>query len=182
MRTNQKSSAIKQWWSLGLLFMVCLGSLWYYTASDIKIEQMLSAHKWQSVSVSEIEPREQTHSSNLQNLQRLESTSQVIFLPNKTFSRFTHLTLESDDSENVLQLHISETGNWQVSGKYLQTEITDISDVVSGNNGLLNPEELDYIRHYYIIDSKQSRKLDVLNNKSILLTSLNNGSSILVAQ
>ncbi len=173
---------IQTWWPLLLLLSSLAASSWYYIASDLKIERMLSSHKWQSIGASEIEINAKEQLTTLHGLKYYESTSQVIFLPNKTFSRFTHLVLESNTSTTPLQIHISETGTWQVSGKYLQTEIVDISDVISGNNELFTEEELEYLRHYYIIDSKQSRKLDVIDSKSILLTSLNNGSSIIVAQ
>nr|WP_086937510.1 regulatory protein ToxS [Thaumasiovibrio occultus] len=167
-----------------LLLIASLGaSAWYYLDSDHRIERMLSQNKWQSAEASNIELKAGFMPLGpLEGLNRLEQTTQMVFMPNRSFSRFTHLILQREDDSVPLQVHISETGHWEVSGGYLQMEISDFSDVVSSHTDTFSDEELAFIRQYYLIDSKQSRRVDVLSPQTILLTSLNNGSRIMVAQ
>ncbi|WP_413110569.1 regulatory protein ToxS [Thaumasiovibrio sp. DFM-14] len=176
-------AVFKQWWPVMVCVLSLCGSIWYYMGSDRKVEVLLSNNKWQSISLSEVELTEtlQMKHAALRDLKRIEQTTQVIFLPNKMFSRFTHLKLTSVEGGAPLNIQISEAGSWQVSGKYLQTEIIDFSDVTSGNSSLFNQKDLDFIRNYYLIDSKQSRKLDIIDDNTLLLTSVNNGSSLLVS-
>lgn len=87
------------------------------------------------------------------------------------------MKLFSDDQE-PLTLHISESGTWNISGGYLLTEPGEFKDITSGSNKDFQKKQLTAIRKMFRMDARQSRRIDVLNEKSLLLTSLTYGSTI----
>ncbi|KHT63160.1 membrane protein [Photobacterium gaetbulicola] len=166
---------IYQYWAFILVGLSALFSAWLYYSSDYKLEQLLISREWQSRTVSRIE---ETELEQLGMLRRVEQTSHVVYLPNSTYSRITLMRLFSDN-EQPLTIHISESGNWDVSGKYLLTEPTEFKDITSGTNEDFQPEHLTIINKLYRMDAQQSRRMDIINEKTILLTSLSYGSHIL---
>lgn len=165
----------RRYWAFLLLAGSVMFSTWLYFASDYKQQQLLMSREWQSSSVSRIEP---TKLEKLGMLRRVEQSSHVVYLPNQTYSRLTLLKLFSQ-SEQPLTLHISETGQWDLSGGYLLTTPVEFKDVTSGENQDFKPEHLNVIRQIFRMDAQQSRRIDMLNEKALLLTSLNYGSNIL---
>ncbi|GHA48297.1 regulatory protein ToxS [Photobacterium aphoticum] len=152
-------------------------SSWLYFSGDYKQSQLLMSKEWQSISTSHIEA---TELEDLGMLRRVEQNSHVVYLPNHTYSRITLVNLYSDE-EKPLTLHMSESGQWDISGGYLLTEPLEFKDITSGQNQDFKPEHLAIIKQIYRMDAQQSRRIDILNEKAILLTSLTYGSNILFA-
>ncbi|WP_428455846.1 regulatory protein ToxS [Photobacterium makurazakiensis] len=171
---NPALAQMKKYWAIILLALSTVFSVWLYYSSNYKQEQLLMSREWQSVSVSRIE----TEIDELGMLRRVEQNSHVVYLPNKTYSRITLVKLFSD-SEQPLTLHISESGEWSVSGGYLLTEPKEFKDITSGQNNDFKNSHLEIVKQLIRMDAQQSRRIDVMNEKSILLTSLSYGSSIL---
>jgi len=169
------SEFIKRYWAFIVLALSAVFSTWLYYSSDYKQEQLLMSREWQSRSVSRIEamPLDQ-----LGMLRRVDQTSHVVYLPNKTYSRITLLKLFSNN-EQPLTLHISESGKWDVSGGYLLTEPLEFKDITSGQNEDFQKRDLTLVKQVFRMDAQQSRRIDVINEKSLLLTSLTYGSNIL---
>ncbi|MCW8327588.1 regulatory protein ToxS [Photobacterium sp. SDRW27] len=168
---------IRKYWAFIVLAISVIFSTWLYFSSDYKQEQLLMSREWQSTSVSRIEPM-QLDQSQLGMLRRVEQSSHVVYLPNKTYSRITLLKLFSDN-EQPLTLHISESGKWDISGGYLLTEPLEFKDITSGRNEDFQKRHLTIVKQVFRMDAQQSRRIDVINEKSLLLTSLTYGSNIL---
>ncbi|OLQ69346.1 hypothetical protein BIT28_20410 [Photobacterium proteolyticum] len=165
----------KQYWAFIVLALSTSFSAWLYFSSDYKQEQLLMSREWQSMSVSRIEAMQL---EQLGMLRRVEQSSHVVYLPNKTYSRITLLKLFSE-SEQPLTLHISESGKWDISGGYLLTEPLEFKDITSGQNKDFQSHHLAIVKQVFRMDAQQSRRIDIINKKSLLLTSLTYGSSIL---
>ncbi|PSW18791.1 hypothetical protein C9I98_15075 [Photobacterium sanctipauli] len=174
-KQNPLLAHIKKYWAIILLAISSIFSVWLYYSSDYKQEQLLMSREWQSTQLSRIK---ETELEDLGMLRRVEQTSHVVYLPNKTYSRITLVKLFSDQ-EQPLTLHISESGDWDVSGGYLLTEPNEFKDITSGQNNDFQKHHLSIVKQIIRMDARQSRRLDVINEKSILLTSLSYGSNIL---
>lgn len=170
-----KSKFISKYWAFMVLALSALFSAWLYFSSDYKLEQLLMSREWQSTAVSRIESKQL---DELGMLRQVEQTSHVVYLPNKTYSRITLLKLYSQ-SEQPLTLHISESGKWEVSGGYLLTEPVEFKDITSGQNEDFQKRHLSVVKQVFRMDAQQSRRIDIINEKSLLLTSLTYGSNIL---
>ncbi|OAN18525.1 hypothetical protein A3K86_06455 [Photobacterium jeanii] len=177
MSLNQQSlpNLINRFWPFLVLALSAVFSCWLYYSSDYKQEQLIMSREWQSNTVSRIE--EKLLDDDLGVLRRVEQTSHMVYLPNRNYSRITLMKLFSDDQE-PLTLHISESGTWNISGGYLLTEPGEFKDITSGSNKDFQKKQLTAIRKIFRMDARQSRRIDVLNEKSLLLTSLTYGSTI----
>lgn len=76
-------------------------------------------------------------------------------------------------------INISESGDWDVSDNYLLVSPTEFKDVSSTQSKDFTPQQLDLITQLFKMDSEQSRRIDIVNEKTLLLTSLNHGSTVL---
>ncbi|MGF1687651.1 regulatory protein ToxS [Photobacterium japonica] len=178
--TSHSPSRPKGLWRYAALMVLALSvllSAGIYFSGDYKQAQLLMSQEWQTRSTSHIEA---TELDDLGMLRRVDQNSHVVYLPNHTYSRITLVHLFSDEAQ-PLTLHISESGKWDISGGYLLTEPVEFKDITSGQNQDFKPAHLAIIKQIYRMDAQQSRRLDVLNKKAILLTSLTYGSNILYA-
>lgn len=168
--------ANKKYLPFFLLAISLLTSSWFYWGSDFKTEQILTSREWQSNSVTRIE----AEIDNVGPLKRSDMTSNVVYLPNKTYSKVTVLSLYSETTKELpMNIHISESGTWDVSGGYLLSNPIEFKDITSNMNQDFTKAQLNIIKRVYKMDAQQSRRIDVINDKTLLLTSLNHGSSVL---
>lgn len=167
---NQKITA-------SLLGLSILFSAWLYWGSDLKVEQILTSTEWQSKMVTEIvDPLPQ---ESVGSLRKVEVVSNVKYLPSKTYIRVSTVRLNpsSDRAESVI--NISETGEWDISDNYLLVSPTEFKDVSSPQSKDFTEAQLDLITQLFKMDAQQSRRIDIVNEKSLLLTSLSHGSTVL---
>ncbi|CAM2875692.1 MULTISPECIES: regulatory protein ToxS [Vibrio] len=152
-------------------------SSWLYWGSDLKIEQELSSREWQSETVTLIE-NTTTHQP-IGPLRRVDISSNVKYLPNGTYVRVSNVILyaNNDDPQNIM--NISETGKWDVSDNYLLVSPTKFRNVSQSQNQEFTKEELELATQFFKMEAQQSRRVDIVNNKTLLLTSLNHGSTVL---
>ncbi len=66
-----------------------------------------------------------------------------------------------------------------MSANYLLVSPTEFKDVSSAQSKDFTQEQLDLITQLFKMDSEQSRRVDIVNDKTLLLTSLNHGSTVL---
>lgn len=171
----QMPARLKRFWPFIVLACSAIFSTWLYYSSDYKQERLLISREWQSNTVSRIE---KTQLDQLGMLRRIEQASHMVYLPNKMYSRITQIKLFSATDQPLI-LHISESGKWDVSGGYLLTEPVEFKDITSGHNEDFQKQDLTTVKKIFRMDAQKSRRIDVLNEKSMLLTSLTYGSSIL---
>ncbi|GAK82930.1 transmembrane regulatory protein ToxS [Vibrio ponticus] len=112
-------------------------------------------------------------------LRRADVTSNVKYLPNGTYIRVSIIRLYADESESYTAINISESGDWQISDSYLLVSPLEFKDVSSSQKQDFTDEQLILIKQLFKLDSQQSRRIDIVNEKTLLLTSLSHGSTVL---
>jgi transmembrane regulatory protein ToxS len=167
---NQKIAA-------GLRIVSALFSGWLYWGSDLKVEQVLTSNEWQSEMVTVIADSIQEESVGP--LRKVNVVSNVKYLPNNTYIRVATVRLYGNDADNESIINISETGSWDISDNYLLVSPTEFKDVSSAQSKDFTAEQLDLITQLFKMDAQQSRRIDIVNTKTLLLTSLSHGSTVL---
>lgn len=167
---NQKIAA-------GLLIVSALFSGWLYWGSDLKVEQVLTSNEWQSEMVTVIAASIQEESVGP--LRKVNVISNVKYLPNNTYIRVATVRLYGNDANNESIINISESGTWDISDNYLLVSPTEFKDVSSAQSKDFTAEQLDLITQLFKMDAQQSRRIDIVNEKTLLLTSLSHGSTVL---
>ncbi|MFV0447715.1 MAG: regulatory protein ToxS [Vibrio sp.] len=153
-------------------------SSWLYWGSDLKLEQEISSREWQSKTVTVIE-HTKTHQP-IGPLRRVDILSNVKYLPNGTYSRVSNIVLYAENDDNAQNImNISETGKWDVSDGYLLVTPAKFRNVSQSQNQDFTAEELELVTQIFKMDAQQSRRVDIVNDYTLLLTSLNHGSTVL---
>jgi len=167
---NQKIAA-------GLLVLSALFSGWLYWCSDLKVEQVLTAKEWQSKMVTVITDSLQDESVGP--LRKVDVTSNVKYLPNGSYIRVATVRLYANNAESENVINISETGEWDISDNYLLVSPIEFKDVSSAQSKDFTADQLKLITQIFKMDAQQSRRIDIVNEKTLLLTSLSHGSTVL---
>lgn len=167
---NQKIAA-------GILIVSAVFSSWLYWGSDLKVEQVLTSNEWQSKMVTVIAQSIQEESVGP--LRKVNVVSNVKYLPNNTYIRVATVRLYGNDTENESVINISETGTWDISDNYLLVSPTEFKDVSSAQSKDFTEDQLNLITQLFKMDAQQSRRIDIVNDKTLLLTSLSHGSTVL---
>lgn len=167
---NQKIAA-------GLLVLSALFSGWLYWGSDLKVEQVLTAKEWQSKMVTVITDSLQEESVGP--LRKVDVTSNVKYLPNGSYIRVANVRLYANNAESENVINISETGEWDISDNYLLVSPIEFKDVSSAQSKDFTADQLKLITQIFKMDAQQSRRIDIVNEKTLLLTSLSHGSTVL---
>ncbi|AIU66104.1 membrane protein [Vibrio coralliilyticus] len=167
---NQKIAA-------GLLVLSALFSGWLYWGSDLKVEQVLTAKEWQSKMVTVITDSLQEESVGP--LRKVDVTSNVKYLPNGSYIRVATVRLYANNAESENVINISETGEWDISDNYLLVSPIEFKDVSSAQSKDFTADQLKLITQIFKMDAQQSRRIDIVNEKTLLLTSLSHGSTVL---
>ncbi len=160
-----------------VLAVSLLFSGWLYWGSDFKVERVLTSDEWQSEMVTLI--TDTLPNNNVGPLRRVHVKSNVKYLPNGEYIRVSGIKLFAQGSETESKISISEKGNWEVSDNYLLVSPYEFKDISSSQSKDFSAEQLRLITQIFKLDSEQSRRIDVVNGKALLLTSLNHGSTVL---
>ncbi len=152
-------------------------SSWLYWGSDLKLEQEIASHEWQSKTITMLENPD-SHQS-IGPLRKVDITSNVKYLPNSTYLRVSRIVLYTDEHNTQNVINMSETGNWEISDNYLLVSPTQFKNISQSQNTEFTQEELDLITKFFEMEAEQSRRIDIVNNNTLLLTSLNHGSTVL---
>ncbi|WP_336936386.1 transmembrane regulator ToxS [Vibrio cholerae] len=163
--------------AIGILLLSLLLSGWLYWGSDFKLEQVLTSREWQSKMVSLIKTNRDRPA--IGPLSRVDVTSNVKYLPNGTYLRVSVVKLFSDDNSAESIINISESGEWDISDNYLLVTPVEFKDISSNQNKDFTDEQLQLITQLFKMDAQQSRRVDIVNERTILFTSLSHGSTVL---
>lgn len=151
---------------------------WLYWGSDLKVEQVLTSKEWQSYMVTVIN-EELPDEGSVGPLRKVTLTSNVKYLPNGNYVRVSVLKLFSNGTSEDAVISISESGVWDVSDNYLLVKAKEFKDISSSQSKDFTDAQLKLITKVFKMDAQQSRRIDIVNDKTLLLTSLNHGSSVL---
>ncbi|PMH46862.1 hypothetical protein BCU68_02140 [Vibrio sp. 10N.286.49.B3] len=160
-----------------LLVISAILTSWLYWGSDLKIEQMLTANEWHSRMVTILLSDEQE--DILGPLSKVVVTSNVKYLPNSTYIRISSIHVFGNNELGKNIINISETGNWDISDNYLLVSPTAFSDSSSTTSREFTSQQLKVITQVFKLDSELSRRIDIIDSKTLLLTSLSHGSTVL---
>lgn len=160
-----------------VLAVSVLFSSWLYWGSDLKVEQLLTANEWQSTMVTVI--TDSLPDDTVGPLRRVNVESNVKYLPNGDYIRVANIKLFAQGSTAESTINISEKGRWEVSDNYLLVSPSEFKDISSSQSKDFSEAQLRLITQIFKLDAEQSRRIDVVNEKTLLLTSLNHGSSVL---
>ncbi len=165
-----------------LLLCSIVLSIWIYFGSNFKLKHLIISHEWQSRIVTMIEHKNDPESVGP--LKKVEVTSNVKYLPNATYIRVSVLKLFANENsrEPETMIDISETGEWSLSQNYLLISPTGFKDISSKQSRDFSPEQLEIVTQLFKMDAQQSRRVDVIDLHTLLLTSLNHDSTILYAE
>lgn len=163
--------------SIIALAVALIGS-WNYWQGDIKLKQELTSREWQSTTIAYMNFWDQ----KIQHLDKASISSTVKYLPNQTYIKNSTLIFTSKDIEKPVEIVISESGNWELSDHYLIVDASEFKDISTTPITQITPAQVEKLKTLFKINAQQSRKIDVINNRTLLLTSLANGSTILFSQ
>ncbi|CAH0526756.1 regulatory protein ToxS [Vibrio hippocampi] len=164
--------------ALALLTFSAFMSGWLYWNSTSELEQVLTSKEWQSNLVGVVAENEHSD-SNIGPLSRLELFSNVRYLPNGDYIRESTLRLFGQEADKQTVYKVSEKGEWQMSDNYLLLSPREFQDAASAQSNEFTPSQLTLIKQFLRLEAQQSRRVDVVDEKTLLLTSLNQGSSVL---
>ncbi|MEZ8824886.1 regulatory protein ToxS [Vibrio amylolyticus] len=159
-----------------ILAASALFSAWLYWGSDLKVEQVLTSYEWQSRMITELS---HVNEDAIGPLRRAEVQSNVKYLPNGSYIRVSQVRLVVENSDNEVIINISETGDWDISDNYLLVSPKEYKDVSQAQIKDFSEEQLKLVTQLFKMDAQQSRRIDIVNEKTLLLTSLNHGSTVL---
>ncbi|HAS62792.1 MAG TPA: hypothetical protein DCS35_09520 [Vibrio sp.] len=163
--------------ALLLLAISTLFSGWLYWGSSIQVEKTITSKEWQSKMVTVIS--EEVQEEAVGPLRKVDVTSNVKYLPNGSYIRVATVRLFANNEQSDNVINISETGKWEISDNYLLISPTEFKDVSSANSKDFTDKQLLLIKQLFKMDAQQSRRIDVVNEKTLLLTSLSHGSTVL---
>ncbi|MGR5060227.1 regulatory protein ToxS [Vibrio rotiferianus] len=163
--------------AIAVLAVSALFTSWLYWGSDLKVEQVLTSNEWQSTMVTVI--TDNLPDDTVGPLRRVNVESNVKYLPNGDYIRVANIKLFAQGSSAESTINISERGRWEVSDNYLLVTPSEFKDISSSQSKDFTDEQLSLITQIFRLDAEQSRRIDVVNEKTLLLTSLNHGSTVL---
>ncbi len=177
--TPRRRDQMKRYSPFLLLLLTLVGSCWVFLGEDVRTSNLLLSREWKSNTVNYIE--ESTY-RNVTGLTATEQHSNMVFLPNNTYSRDTQIVLKNEVDNIRVIMSVSESGKWEVSGGYLRLTLGELKDVTTGDTSEFSKDDLALVRTFYRMGAEKVRRIDVLSNTALLLTSLNHGSMVLYNQ
>lgn len=162
-----------------ILALSAIFSGWLFWGSDVKVEQVLTSREWQT-NMNTFVLAEQADDA-IGPVSKVHITSNVKYLPNGDYLRESRMQLFNDSKEISLTMNISESGRWELSDNYLLIDPKEFKDSSTSESKDFTDSQLRMIKQVFITDAQQSRRVDIINDNSILLTSLGHGSRVLVS-
>ncbi|OEF24003.1 regulatory protein ToxS [Vibrio rumoiensis] len=163
--------------SIIALIITVIG-VWLFWNGDSKVKQLLTSREWQSTTIAYMTFWDQKIST----LDKAVITSTIKYLPNNTYLKISTLVFSSKNITAPIEINISESGGWELSDHYLVVTSDQFKDISTKPVTEISPAQVDELKKLFKISSQQSRRVDVVNEKTLLLTSLGHGSTILSSQ
>lgn len=175
----RRRDQLKRFGPFALLLVSIIASAWVFLGEDMRTSSLLLSKEWKSRTINHIE---ESDYRDVAGLTETEQQSNMVFLPDNTYSRDTQIVLKNEVENIQVVMSISESGEWEVSGGYLKLKLGSIKDVTTGDTEEFSEQDLTLVRTFYRLGAEKVRRIDVLNDGSLLLTSLNHGSLVLYSK
>ncbi|CZF80066.1 Transmembrane regulatory protein ToxS [Grimontia celer] len=175
----RRRDQLKRFGPFALLLASVIASAWLFLGEDMRTSNLLLSKEWKSRTINHIE---ESQYREVAGLTETEQQSNMVFLPDNTYSRDTQIVLKNEEQNTQVVMSVSESGEWEISGGYLKLKLGSIKDVTTGDTAEFSEEDLTLVRTFYRLGAEKVRRIDVLNDGSLLLTSLNHGSLVLYSK
>ncbi|PKF78270.1 hypothetical protein CW749_17160 [Vibrio sp. vnigr-6D03] len=165
-----------------MLIVSALTSVWIYTQFGAKVENVLTSREWQSRMVTRLFIESDTEQDEVIGpLRKATIDSNVKYLPNGTYLRVSRINLYTGTHEKQTSstINVSENGSWELSDNYLLIEPNEFKDISSNQGEDFTNKQLKVITQIFKMDAQQSRRVEIINAKALLMTSLDHGSTVL---
>lgn len=169
-----------------LLALSCMLSAWLFWSSDVKMEQLLASREWRSnvtVFLSEESRKNPVLPITNGHVSHIEILSDIKYLPDNSYLRMSHTLIYLQESPTPLEMNFSENGSWSITDNYLRVDPGELRELSprNPNNKFFTDQHLDFFKELILLDAEQSRRIDIINRKSLLLTGLNHESRLLIS-
>ncbi|PWI34406.1 hypothetical protein DI392_04655 [Vibrio albus] len=174
MRINNKRFAYL------LLSISVIFSSWLYWGTDVKTKQVLTSREWYTNTVFITSEQAAKTIPELDLINKIHGRDTIKYLPNGTYIKASVMNFYDEENVMLMELELSESGNWELSDNYLLIQPTEVVDTNPKRaNRVFTDKQLSMIKELYMLDAQESKRIDIINKHSILLTSLDHGSIIL---
>ncbi|SEG56905.1 regulatory protein ToxS [Vibrio hangzhouensis] len=164
--------------TLIILTLSAVYSWWLYDRSDLNIERVLTSTEWQTNIQGLVIPHYIMVAEPM-SLRDLNVKSQVRYLPNGTYLQELTVIWSNLHTGSISHLKISEYGTWTFNDSYLMKSTSKFRETSVSQTELFNAEHVELIKKLLKLEAQKSRRIDVINRKTLLLTTLNQETSLL---
>ncbi|PJC85492.1 hypothetical protein CSW98_14995 [Vibrio sp. HA2012] len=163
-----------------LLAVSVLFSSWIYWGTDLKTKQTLTSREWYTNTVFIASREAGKAMPELSEISKIHGRDTLKFLPNGSYIKASVMNFYDQKHEMFMEMELSESGQWELSDNYLLVHPDNVVDTTPNKAGRsFSDEQMGVIKELYMLDAQESKRIDIINNTSILLTSLDHGSIIL---
>ncbi|MFV0575588.1 MAG: regulatory protein ToxS [Vibrio sp.] len=163
--------------SICALIVSLIGS-WFFWHGDFKLQHHLISKEWKSTSVAYMNLWDQ----KVSDFDKAVIYSTMKYLPNHTYIKNSTLVFSSPDFKKPVEINIAESGNWDLSDHYLLVGPMQFKDITTTPITQITPAQAEELKTLFKVNSQQSRKIDVIDKNTLLVTSLGHGSTVMYAQ
>lgn len=158
--------------------VVSLIGSWIFWHGDFKLQHQLTSKEWKSTSMAYMN----LWDKEVSDLDKAVINSTVKYLPNHTYIKNSTLIFSSPDFEKPVEINIAESGNWDLSDHYLLVGPLEFKDITTTPITQISKTQIEELKTLFKVNSQQSRKIDVIDKNTLLLTNLGHGSTVLFSQ
>lgn len=163
-----------------LLGISVVFSSWLYWGTDVKMKQVLTSREWYSNTVFITSGKAAKTIPELDLIKKIQGRDTIKYLPNGTYIKASLMNFYDADNTMLMEMELSESGAWELSDNYLLVQPTAVVDTNPKRaNQVFTDQQINMIKELYMLDAQESKRIDIINKNSLLLTSLDHGSIIL---
>ncbi|TCS40202.1 regulatory protein ToxS [Reinekea marinisedimentorum] len=171
---------------IGVLAASLIACAVIYVVPLYRLQNAITASEWKSKSVIVFsELNIQQGAEDVPPLSKVEVFSNTRYLRDGVFIKVTHINVFKNGndaaSEPPVSVEFTESGQWEMHGNYLFLTDTEITNVPTNRSLGVSKEQINELRDRLLTTEQQSSRVEIINERSILLTSLNQDSLLLHA-
>lgn len=163
-----------------VLVLSVMFSSWLYWGSDVKTRQVLTSREWSTNTVFITSKEAMEAMPELEPISKIRGFSAIKYLPNGSYIKVSTMNFYDLNNQMFMEMELSESGAWELSDSYLLVHPNEVVNTTPNRaHSALTEEQLGIIKELYMLDAQESKRVDIINKNSMLLTSLDHGSIIL---
>ncbi len=161
-------------------FGVCslLLSVIFWERTNSRVENIMTEQDWKMKIVTIIPSQFEVNAFG--HVNQISIDAELSFSADGTYQRLTRMQLQSHLSSEQSDLLITDSGIWKVKAGYLLMAPIDFQSGRASNHETA-PAHIEVIKEFYRMETQQSRKIEVVNEKTLLLSGIGLSSIALTA-